>query len=95
MDNIKDVVNRVIGGLVCQAPEGYQHVHDAWAQIVDPQTARHTRVAGVKHDQLTVYVDSPAWLYQMNLQKEKLLQQLKKDLPKLKRILFKIGKVSG
>ena len=95
MDNIKDVVCRVIGSLTCKGPQNYERIHELWREIMEDKTGQHTRVAGVRKDQVLVMVDSSAWLYQMNLEKESILNKLKKEFPEIQSILFKIGKVKG
>jgi len=48
---------------------------------------------GVKEETLSVYVDSPAWMYQMRMRQTKILKQFKEEVSDIKHIHFKIGKI--
>ena len=54
---------------------------------------KHTKIIGIKEDGLLVCVDSPAWLYQMRIRQTKILEQLKAEIPYIKYIRFKMGKI--
>ena len=93
MDNIKDIVKKVVGDLVLQKPKEQALIQDRWGRIVDKKALGHTRLAGFKDGVLSVYVDSPVWLYEMNLKKTKIKEQLKQDVPELKDVYFRVGKI--
>jgi len=51
-------------------------------------------IVGLKDNQLIVNVDSSAWVYHFNLKKNKILQNIQKEFPEIKRIYFKVGKTN-
>jgi len=95
MDNVKDIVQKVIGEISSQRDRQADDIIRAWTTCVGETAACHTHVVGIKEDTLLVYVDSSAWLYQMNLHKEKILKHLQQMFPQIKKIYLKIGKVQG
>lgn len=93
MDNIKDIVNTVIGNMASQNPDEHNKAERIWENLLNEKELRHTKVIGIKEDTLFVCVDSPAWMYQMRIRQMSILKQFKEDVPGVKRIRFKMGKI--
>lgn len=93
MDNIKDVVNKVIGGIAAKSPDIHNKTEGVWKNLLTPQERKHTKLDGMKEGTLSVCVDSPAWMYQLRTRQSKILKQLKEDIPDVKAIRFKIGSI--
>ena len=93
MDDIKNIVNTVIGNIADKNPDVHNKLDRILVNLLNKKELKHTKIIGVKEDGLLVYVDSPAWLYQMRIRQTKILTQLKKEIPDIKYIRFKIGKV--
>ena len=93
MDEIKNIVNQVIGDIAENAPDTYNKIERIWQNLLTEQEFRHTKIIGVKKETISVCVDSPAWLYQMRTKQHKILKQLKEDVPDIKHIQFKIGAI--
>ena len=93
MEQIKDIVSHVIANISSGRPEIHNKIQRIWQNVFDKKTTQHTAVMGLHKGRLVVHVDSPAWLFQMNLQKRKVLEKLKTEVPELAYIYFKIGKV--
>ena len=93
MDQIKDIVNSVLNKLVPQEVSNLGNIEEIWQEIAGQRIQRHTHIAGLKKNQLIVDVDSSAWIYQLNLLKNKLLKDIQEHIPEIKSIYFKIGKV--
>jgi predicted nucleic acid-binding Zn ribbon protein len=93
MDNIKDIVNDVIGKISKEKPGAGDKLQRIWHNLLGKKELQHTNLVGVKDGQLSVYVDSSAWLYQMNIRKHKILERLQEEIPDIKGIRFKLGKV--
>ena len=93
MDNIGDIVKDVIGKMAGTSPQSAQKIQEAWGKVLEEKELKHTRLVGVKDGKILACVDSPAWLYQMNIRKRKILTDLKKNLIEIKGIYFKVGKV--
>jgi predicted nucleic acid-binding Zn ribbon protein len=53
----------------------------------------HIKINYLKKGILGIGVDSSAWLYQLNLQKDKLLNKIRKQPGKIKDIRFRLGQI--
>ena len=93
MDNIKDVIGKVIGGIAERNPDRHNKIARIWRNLLTEQELKHTKLMGVKEETLLVFVDSPAWMYQMRIRQTKILKQLKEEVSDIKHIRFKIGKI--
>ncbi len=92
IEDIKNIVEKVIGSIAGRKQEEQQEILQAWENILSKQQQEHTKVEGFKDETLVVILDSSAWLYQMNLRKKKILEDLQKKVPKVKTLYFKLGK---
>lgn len=93
MDNIEDIVKNVIGQMADKKLEEYKKIDRLWINILNEGELNHTKLIGVKDGLISVVVDSPAWLYQMNIRKNTILRELKEEIPTLDTIRFRIGKI--
>jgi len=93
MDDIKNVVNKVIGNIAEKKPSSHDKVERIWQNLLTKQELKHTKLFGVKEETLFVHVDSPAWLYQMRMRHFKILKRLKEEVSDIKQIRFKIGMI--
>lgn len=93
MDNIKDVVNQVIEKISIKQPVEQGKIDRIWQNVLNEQELKHTCLEGIKDGKLSVNVDSPAWLYQMQIRRTKILERLKDELPDIKSVFFRIGKI--
>ena len=93
MDNIKDIVYQVIKNAETRKEYASGDLEKTWEQLLEKKELEHTKILGVKEDRLWVEVDSPAWLYQMNLRRGRILKGLSKEIPQIKSLYFRVGKV--
>ena len=93
MDEIKKLVHQVIEKISSQKPTTEVKIQDDWYKVAGEQARQHTKISGIKEGMLIVYVDSPAWLFQMNLKRVPILRELQKEHAEIKKLIFKIGKV--
>lgn len=94
MDDIKNIVNQVIGDLAGKKPSTHDRVERIWRNFLTKLEYKHTKIAGINHGTLSVFVDSPAWLYQMKIRQGKLAKQLNDEIPDIKNIRFRLGKTT-
>ena len=94
MDEIKDIVQQVIGKLAQEKQSDSEKIQLVWNEILKNEGVEHTKISGWKERKLIVSVESSAWLYQFQLKKKKILLQLQKAFPEIENIYFKIGTVS-
>ena len=75
---IGEVLKNVVEGLNQTKTQEIARIYSRWSNIVGKELFQHTRPASLRRGTLLVNVDDSAWFYQVNLQKEKLLQVLQK-----------------
>ena len=93
MDNIKDIVSGVLKNIAGRKPADHEKLERIWKNILDPHERGHTRIVSFKDGQVWAAADAPAWVYALNMKKGKLLEQLRQQLPEVKSLHFKIGKI--
>ena len=93
MNTIKDIIPQVIEQLSLRQPDHQMKIQRIWQNIIDERMAAHSALDHFTQGILTVSVDSSSWLFQMNLNKRKILERLQEEMPDVKNIQFKIGKV--
>jgi predicted nucleic acid-binding Zn ribbon protein len=58
------------------------HLEQAWAGVIGPAGAEHTRVGSIRRGVLEVFVDNAVLLQELvHFQKRRLLEQLRSRLP--------------
>ncbi|HLD69396.1 MAG TPA: DUF721 domain-containing protein [Candidatus Omnitrophota bacterium] len=93
MDSIKDILPQIFEQLTERIPQTQTKIQRIWQNVVDAKMAQHSVLSDFTDGILTVAVDSSVRLYQMNLNRKKILGQLQEEIPDIKNIQFKIGKV--
>jgi len=94
MDQIKDIVHQVVKNISEQKPKNENDIQGVWEQIVGKKTVQHTQIVGIKNGKLLILVDSPVRIFDLTLQKTKILKQMQEKFPELTEISFRIGKVT-
>lgn len=92
---ISDVLKNVVERLARTKKKDILKIYSIWPEVVNKGLSHHTRPASLRRGTLLINVDESAWLYQANLQKEKLLEGLRKKIgkDKIQKIQFRIGQV--
>lgn len=93
VDNIKEIIKDVMGSMSSRRVLDQDRLQRIWESLFDKKELEHLRVVGLKNGTLSIWVDSPAWLYQLRTQKQKLLKRIQEEIPDIKELYFKIGKV--
>lgn len=93
MDNIKDVVNKVIGGIAQKNPASNEKIQRIWENLLTKHELKHTKITGLDKNTLSINVDSPAWLYEMRTKQHKILKKIKEEVEEIRHIRFQIGSV--
>jgi predicted nucleic acid-binding Zn ribbon protein len=93
---IKDVLGSVISKISGEKKEKIDQIRRAWDKILDKKSHKHVRLTSFKEKKLIVNVDSSAWMYELNLRKQQLLEGLNKQLRQgqVKEIVLRIGEVA-
>ncbi len=93
MDNIEDIVKRVIGNIADKRGASVVNIEEVWNTVMDVKELEHTQLIGINNGILSVSVDSPAWGYHLKVKKNDILQKVKDRIPEIQDIRFKIGNV--
>ena len=94
MDNIKDLIRRVVKDLADHKTTQSHALEEILQKIFDKNEKKHIKLVGLKDGKVSFSVDSPAWLYQMQTRKSKILEKIKSELPEVNSIYFRIGNIS-
>ena len=91
---IGDVLQKVVRQLEQAKGGDAQKLFALWPKIAGKKIAQHARPISLRKGLLRVLVDDSAWFYQINLQKQALIDKLQQRLGKaaIQNIQFRIGK---
>ena len=66
---------------------------DAWSEVVPKELYEHCKIVDATNGELKVCVDSPPYMYELQLCSSELLKELQRQCPqaRLKRIKFVVG----
>lgn len=80
--SIKELLGRAVEGLTAkqQSPVYEEEIKRAWEDAVGKDAGRHSAPARFKGKTLIINVDSPIWIYQLNIKKTEIEQKLNKAI---------------
>lgn len=105
---IKDIINGILSGLTGEKisevkkssndkPKGIlfeEEIRKIWKETVGDKAAKHSKPTSIRKGRMTILVDNSAWLYELNMGKERIIDFLNLKLEKkIEEIRFKIGEV--
>ncbi|MCA9405772.1 MAG: DUF721 domain-containing protein [Candidatus Omnitrophica bacterium] len=93
MDNIKDIINNVIGQISEKKFADDGKLERVWQNVISETDFKHTKIIGIKDGILSVHVDNPTRLYKLKLNRRKILNTIQEELVDIENIIFKLGKV--
>ncbi|MDP8264879.1 MAG: DciA family protein [Candidatus Aceula lacicola] len=93
MEEIKNIIPDVVKMLSRKETSEETKIQRVWDSLLEGKIKKHAKIFGIKEGKMMVCVDSPAWMFHLNLKKNKLLKEIKEEIPELIEICFKIGKV--
>ena len=94
MEEMKDIVKKVFAGIAGnKTADRQEQISKVWEKVLKNQRLTQAKISGLKEETLVVNIDSPARLYQFNLKKKKILEEIHQEIPEIKKIYFKIGKI--
>ncbi len=84
MVRVGDVVQRLIDNQLSPRQEASDVIDKLWHQLLPEELVRHTRIAGISGSQLKVKVDSPAYMYELQLCCSGLLKEIQRRRPSVR-----------
>jgi hypothetical protein len=95
MEAIKNTVGVVMQGLKAGKAASLEvKIEDVLKKALTKKELKHIKLNYFKKGILGIRVDSSSWLYQLSLEKENLLNGLRKDLAEIKDIRFSMGEIN-
>ena len=96
METIKDTVHSLMQGLKAGGVvSGEAKIEGLLKKLLTKKELKHIKLNYFKKGRLGIKVDSSGWLYQLSLQKEGLLEALRKESAEISDIRFSIGEING
>jgi hypothetical protein len=62
----------------------FSQVAEAWSRLLPASLSRHCEIADVAGGQLDIQVDSPSYLYELQLCSSELLEELQRQCPRVR-----------
>ena len=90
MDSIKNIVSGVMGRMSSGTGGDLQNIQASWERI---SKDKGSRITDFKNGCVTISADSSMRIVRLNLNRESLLKELKKEFPSILKISFKVEQV--
>lgn len=94
MDGIQDIVKKVFGEITAKTIAEQNKIFETFEKVLKNNNISGAKISGFKNHHLFIEVDSSARLYQITLIKSKIFSEIKRELPDVEKISFRIGKVN-
>jgi predicted nucleic acid-binding Zn ribbon protein len=88
-----DALNEFMTSRVSPRQGRFSLIAEAWDQMLPSELCRHCRIVDVSGGRLKVAVDSPSYMYELQLSSSELLEELERRCPgaRIEEIKFAIG----
>jgi predicted nucleic acid-binding Zn ribbon protein len=88
-----EVAERLLAEQISPRQEKFGPIAEIWSLMLPAELARHCEIVGVSNGRLKVQVDSPSYMYELQLCSSELLEELQQQCPKarLTKIKFVIA----
>ncbi len=93
--HIKSVISHIFNNPGLGLTQEHNKIAAAWEKAVNKKILAHTKLSAIRKNRLAVSVDSSGWLYQLNLEREKISKKLNKLLGEDSdlKIYFRLGEI--
>jgi predicted nucleic acid-binding Zn ribbon protein len=82
--SIADILKDVVEGLDEPVDEDLRVLREAWPKLVGQQIAKHSHPGALRGGALSVFVDHPGWMLELERKKRILLQKLQAQYANLR-----------
>jgi hypothetical protein len=93
MDNIKSIIGNVIKDLSNRQSKESDKLERVLKSILTKEEIEHIKILGEKDGKVNINIDSPAWNYQFRTKKRYILERIKDEMPRVKELQFRVGKI--
>jgi len=84
-----EVAEQLMTEQISPRQEKFSSVAEVWNLILPAELAQHCEIVGVSGGQLKVQVDSPSYMYELQLCSSELLEELQQQCPKARLMKIK------
>jgi predicted nucleic acid-binding Zn ribbon protein len=77
-----EVAQQLMAEQISPRQEKFSSVAEVWNLMLPAELAQHCEIVGVSGGQLKVQVDSPSYMYELQLCSSQLLEELQQQCPK-------------
>jgi hypothetical protein len=87
------VVQKLLAEQISPQQAKFSQIDDVWRDLLPAELQRHCEIVGISGGQLDVKVDSPAYVYELQLCSSELLSELQQQCPRIRltRIKFTVA----
>jgi predicted nucleic acid-binding Zn ribbon protein len=91
--SLGDALSGLIENRVAPQQTRFGLITEAWSQMLPSELYQHCRIADVSGGRLKVVVDSPSYVYEMQLLSNELLKEFARQYPqaRIQEIKFTVG----
>ena len=92
-ERLGDTVQQFMESRILPQQARFGAIADLWSQLLPVELRRHCKLADISGGQLKVLVDSPAYLYELQLCSSQLLEEFQQQCPRarIEKIKFTVG----
>jgi predicted nucleic acid-binding Zn ribbon protein len=78
-----DVVRELMDNQISQRQAELSSVEEFWMSALSAELSPHCKIAGISGGKLTVAVDSPSYMYELQLASFEILKELRRQCPRV------------
>jgi len=84
MVSIGEAARQLIENQFSQHQATFDSIEELWRQLLPAKLIQHSRIAGISGGQLKVQADSPSYMYELQLCSSWLLDELRRQCPRIR-----------
>jgi len=88
--HIKDIIHTAIASAQ-DKNKSHEELRLLWQSVAGKEALRHSFPQAVINKKFIIHVDSPVWIYQLNMRKQDMEKQISAKLKQNLRIIFRAG----
>ena len=82
--SLGQVAQQLLNRQISPQQAKFSQVDDVWRELLPAELQRHCEIVGISGGQLDVQVDSPSYVYELQLCSSELLSELQQKCPRVR-----------
>jgi len=78
-----DVLRGLMDNQISRRQADFRSAEELWSSVLPAELSRHCKIAGISGGKLLVQVDSPSYMYELQLVSCELLKELRQQYPRV------------